>query len=123
MSGSSAYDGSETTGFMSPARDHAASGIDLAETLDLRRPSRYLVRVRGTSFESRGILDGDVLVVDAARKAVAGSVVVAITGEEVTVAVVEMRGGRLRLRRPDRYLDQEETEVWAVAVALVREGL
>lgn len=123
MNQSSAYNGSETTGFMSPARDHADSTIDLSQALDLRRPSRYPVRVSGNAFSSRGILDGDVLVVDAAAKPVPGSIVVAVSGEEVTLAVAEKRGGCLRLRRPDGYIDAESSEIWAVAVALVRERL
>jgi len=117
------YDGSETTGFMSPARDHADGAVDLSEALRLASPSRYPVRVRGGGFASRGILDGDVLVVDAALDPAPGDIVVAVANGETALAVAEKRGGRLRLRRPDRYLDEDGSEVWAVAVALVRERL
>lgn len=41
------YDGSNTTGFVSPASDSLEDPIDLSEILDLRRPHRYPVRVKG----------------------------------------------------------------------------
>lgn len=117
------YDGSETTGFMSPARDHADGTVDLAETLRLSSPGRYPVRVTGGGFASRGILDGDILIVDAAVDPAPGDIVVAVSDGETVLAVAEKRGRRLRLRRPGRYLDEESSELWAVAVALVRERL
>lgn len=116
------YDGSDTTGFMSPARDHVDPLVDLAERLGLRKPGRYLVRVSGGGLESRGILDGDLLVVDAAIRPNNGSVVVSVAGEEVLLAVAETSGRRLRLRWRDADL-ADGTELWAVAVALVRERL
>ncbi len=35
------YDGSNATGFVSPAGDALEGPVDLAEDLDLRRPNRY----------------------------------------------------------------------------------
>jgi DNA polymerase V len=48
------YDGSNTTGFVSPASDSLESPIDLSEILDLRRPHRYPVRVGGDALIERG---------------------------------------------------------------------
>ena len=45
--GTGCYDGSNTTGFVSPAGDAIEGPIDLAHILDLRRPHRYPVRVSG----------------------------------------------------------------------------
>ena len=44
------YDGSNTTGFVSPAADALEGPIDLAALLDLRRPHRYPVRVLGEAL-------------------------------------------------------------------------
>ena len=55
------YDGSNTTGFVSPAGDAIEGPIDLSEILDLRRPHRYPVRVSGDALRERGIHPGDIL--------------------------------------------------------------
>jgi len=117
------YDGSNTTGFMSPAGDHVDSPIDLSRALNLAAPSRYPVRVKGNSFASRGILDGDFLIVDTSLKPSVGSIVVAFAGDEVVLSLVEKHGNKLALRRPGEFLDTESCDVWAVAVGLVRDML
>ncbi|MBK8841004.1 MAG: hypothetical protein IPO30_20775 [Hyphomonadaceae bacterium] len=62
------YKGDNTTGFQSPAQDYVEDVVDLAAMLDLRRPGRYPVRVKGRALASRGIRDGDILVADAAAE-------------------------------------------------------
>lgn len=49
----SGYDGGNTTGFVSPASDNLEGPIDLSEILDLRRPHRYPVRVKGDALSDR----------------------------------------------------------------------
>jgi DNA polymerase V len=70
------YRGDETTGFQSPAQDFIEGVVDLAALLDLRKPGRYPVRVKGQELRERGISDGDILVVDAAADPKAGKVCV-----------------------------------------------
>lgn len=62
--GERAYQGDETTGFQSPAQDHVEAVPDLADLLELRRPQRYAVRVKGDGLKARGIHSGDILVVN-----------------------------------------------------------
>jgi DNA polymerase V len=50
----------------SPATIYLEAVIDLAAILDLRKPSRYLVRVVGGALPARGIAVKDILVVDCA---------------------------------------------------------
>ncbi len=62
------YDGGNTTGFVSPAGDSLEGPIDLSEILDLRRPHRYPVRVKGDALLERkrcgaAVLPGWVLIV------------------------------------------------------------
>src|SRR3989344_6639169 len=57
--GAAAYRGDETTVFQSPAQDHVESVPDLADLLELRRPQRYAVRVKGEGLRKRGIHGGD----------------------------------------------------------------
>lgn len=115
------YNGGETTGFMSPARDHLDTVIDLSEVLDLRRPSRYLVHVRGDDLRSRGIRSGDRLVVDAAGKPSHGSVVVVFAdGDAFLAEIAHDLFGQSVIKVGDKECDFGEAEIWAVATALVR---
>src|SRR3978361_969961 len=92
------YNGGNTTGFVSPAGDSLEGPIDLAETLDLKRPSRYPVRVLGDALVSRGILSGDVLIAAAARPPAHGHVAIVMLQGDVLVAQLAFRPGQWWLR-------------------------
>ena len=96
------YNGDDTTGFQSPAQDYIEGVVDLTAILDLRRPGRYPVRVKGQALAARGIHDGDILVADAAAEPRAGVVWVLkpSSGALITIA--------------------DDVEVWAIVQALVR---
>jgi DNA polymerase V len=85
------YRGDETTGFQSPAQDYIEGVVDLAAVLDLRRPGRYPVRVKGQALASSGIHDGDILIADAAAEPRAGAVCVAMVGGDVILATLTQR--------------------------------
>ncbi len=57
----------------------------------------YLLRVKGTSMQDAGILDGDLLVVHKTADARSGQIVVARLGEEVTVKRLKRRGREITL--------------------------
>ncbi|WP_232477466.1 LexA family transcriptional regulator [Roseomonas sp. KE0001] len=122
-----AYTGGETTGFVSPAGDSLEGPIDLAETLDLRRPHRYPIRVVGDALSSRGILHGDVLIADAAAEPRSGAVAIVMLHGEVLVAQLAYQKGQwwLRSGRQGRapVAVTEEVEIWAVVAALVRDRM
>lgn len=85
------YQGDETTGFQSPAQDYIEDVLDLAAILDLRRPGRYSVRVKGHALAARGIQDGDSLVAEPAGEPKTGKVCVAIVGGDVILATLTQR--------------------------------
>ena len=118
------YNGGNTTGFVSPAGDSLEGPIDLSEVLDLRRPHRYPVRVKGDALAERGIQHGDILIADAAASPKAGRVVIAMIHGDVLVCQLAYRGGQwwLRPSGSDRkpMLVADEAEIWAVVAALVR---
>ena len=119
------YRGDNTTGFQSPATDYIEGVVDLAAVLDLRRPSRYPVRVKGQALESRGIKDGDILITDAATEPAPGVVCVAMIGGDVILATLAKRDGDWVLI-PSSGVSvaiSEDVEVWAVVHALVRTDL
>ena len=121
----SGYQGDNTTGFQSPAQDYIEGVLDLAAVLDLRRPGRYPVRVKGQALEARGIRDCDILVTDAAAEPKPGVVCVAMIGGDVILATLVKRDGDWQLI-PSSGVSiniTEDVEVWAVVHALVRTEL
>ena len=118
------YDGGNTTGFVSPAGDSLEGPIDLSEILDLRRPHRYPVRVKGDALAERGIQHGDILIADAAATPAAGRVVIAMIHGDVLVCQLAFRHGQWWLRPSGAGKEplpvRDEAEIWAVVAALVR---
>nr|WP_313041053.1 S24 family peptidase [Brevundimonas diminuta] len=117
-----AYHGDETTGFQSPAQDHVEAVPDLADLLELRRPQRYAVRVKGDGLKARGIHSGDILVVNTAAEPRTGKVCVAFHLGDVVLAVLTEKDGAWWIEpanQPPQPI-ADETEVWAMIAALVR---
>ena len=54
------------TGFPNPAADKSLHGLDLSKLLIRHAPSTFLFRVRGNEWESSGVFDKDIAVVDRA---------------------------------------------------------
>lgn len=120
--GVAAYKGDDTTGFQSPAQDHIEGVPDLAELLELRRPQRYAVRVKGEGLRKRGIHGGDILVVTTDAPPSTGKVCVAFLHGDVVLAVLMEKDGQWWLE-PSNQTPQplsDDTEVWAMIAALVR---
>lgn len=120
--GARAYQGDETTGFQSPAQDHVEAVPDLADLLELRRPQRYAVRVKGDGLKARGIHSGDILVVNTAAEPRTGKVCVAFHLGDVVLAVLTEKDGVWWIEpanQPPQPI-ADETEVWAMIAALVR---
>ncbi|MDZ4034630.1 translesion error-prone DNA polymerase V autoproteolytic subunit [Kluyvera ascorbata] len=77
-------------GFPSPAQDYVEQRIDLNK-LVIRHPSAtYFVRAAGDSMNGAGIGSGDLLVVDSAKTAHHGDVVIAAVDGEFTVKRLQM---------------------------------
>ena len=118
------YDGSNTTGFVSPAGDAIEGPVDLSHILDLRRPHRYPVRVSGDALRERGIHPGDILIADAAAAPATGRVVIAMVFGDVLVCQLAYRRGQwwLRPAGPGQQpiAVEGEAEIWAVVAGLVR---
>ena len=73
-------------GFPSPAQDYVEKRIDLNELLVQHPSATYFVKAAGDSMINAGIDEGDLLVVDSARKAEHGDIVIAsAVGGEFTV--------------------------------------
>lgn len=66
------------------AQEHVDQTYYVESSLFQRKPD-YLLKVRGMSMRDAGIMDGDLLAVQAAKDAKNGQIVVARLGDEVTV--------------------------------------
>jgi DNA polymerase V len=128
MADHDSYTGGNTTGFASPAGDSLEHTIDLTEILDLRRPSRYLVRVAGDALAGQGILPDDILIVDAAMPPCHGKVAVVMLNGATLIGQLAFRHGSwwMQSGRPDIdsvKVEGDEAEIWAIGVGLVRTEL
>ena len=108
------------------AQEHVDQTYYVESSLFQRRPD-YLLKVRGMSMRDAGIMDGDLLAVQATKEAKNGQIVVARLGDDVTVKrfrrnkhlielhaenpdypTIVVRAGRaLRDRRPGRRPDPQ----------------
>lgn len=110
------------------AQEHIDTTHTVPESMFERRPD-YLLRVRGMSMRDLGILDGDLLAVQATQQARSGQIVVARLDDEVTVKRLELlpTGARLHPANPDYPIievrDAESFAIEGLAVGLVRPGL
>lgn len=87
-------------GFPSPAADYLEQRIDLNEQLIHDAVATFFIRASGESMKDAGILDGTVLVVNAARPPMPGDIVVASVDGKHTVKRLMKIHGRFELH-PD----------------------
>jgi repressor LexA len=98
--------------------------LTLPEDL-LGRGETFALRVQGDSMVGEGILDGDVIVVEARPEADNGATVVALVRGEATVKKLYRERGRVRLEPANERLAPiiaraEDVEVRGVVVAVLR---
>ncbi|MEO7241587.1 MAG: transcriptional repressor LexA [Variovorax sp.] len=90
------------------AQEHVDQTYHIESTLFQRRPD-YLLKVRGMSMQGAGIMDGDLLAVQATRDVHNGQIVVARLGDDVTVK-------RLRRNKQTIELHAENPEFKTIVV-------
>ena len=78
------------------AQEHVDTVYHVAPSLFAHRPD-YLLKVRGMSMRDVGILDGDLLAVQATQDVRNGQIVVARVGDEVTVKRYQRLSGHIEL--------------------------
>ena len=109
------------------AQEHIDETYHVEASMFPRRPD-FLLKVRGMSMRDAGILDGDLLAVQAARDAKNGQIVVARLGDEVTVKRFRRARGHIELlpENPDyepiivKLSDAEVFAIEGLAVGLIR---
>lgn len=110
------------------AQEHIDRTYAVEPTLFARKPD-YLLKVRGMSMRDAGILDGDLLAVQATRDVRNGQIVVARLGDEVTVKRLHRSADMVELlpENPDYPIitvqPGEPFDIEGLAVGLIRNSL
>ncbi|MGI4765127.1 MAG: LexA family protein [Janthinobacterium lividum] len=114
-------------GFPSPADDHMDAPLDFNELLVRNPAATFAVRISGESMRDRGLLPGDVAVVDRARAPVSGGIVLGLVGGEFTIKTYRLKAGGavvLEAANPDfpdiTIGETSDFEVWGVVTGIVR---
>ncbi|WP_353235934.1 transcriptional repressor LexA [Diaphorobacter ruginosibacter] len=107
------------------AQEHVDQSYTVEGSLFARKPD-YLLKVRGMSMRDAGIMDGDLLAVQATSDVRNGQIVVARLGDEVTVKRLRRAGDHIELlpENPDYPVitvqPGEPFEIEGLAVGLIR---
>lgn len=113
-------------GFPNPTEDFAADPINLHELLIEDAAATFIARVSGDSMEGAGLFDGDLIVVNRARKPVTGSIIIATLGDSFVLKRLVRSGSRVVLRSENPgyadiiVTDEMSFEVWGVVVRSIR---
>jgi repressor LexA len=94
------------------AQEHVDQTYYVENSLFQRRPD-YLLKVRGMSMRDAGIMDGDLLAVQATKEAKNGQIIVARLGDDVTVK-------RFRRNKHLIELHAENPDYQTIIVGLIR---
>ena len=120
------YTSHVAAGFPSPADDHLETPLDLNAHLVAHPAATFVVKVQGDSMTGAGIRDGDLLVVDRAREARPGAIVVAVVDGELTVKRLRVGRDGVRLEaenpayRPILVRESAELVIWGVVAHAIR---
>ena len=116
-------------GFPSPAEEYLQDSLDFNRDLIKHPESTFYGRVCGDSMIDAGINDGDIAVIDKAREAHNGSIVVAYINNELTIKYLDTthkEEGYIELRpandkyKPIRIDEGDDFEVWGVVVYTIK---
>lgn len=83
-------EGGIVAGFPSPAQDYIDLKIDLNKTLITNPSSTFYGRVKGSSMQDAGILDGDILVIDKSLEPQDGDTAVCFIDGEFTIKHIKI---------------------------------
>ncbi|WP_082794854.1 LexA family protein [Sphingomonas sanguinis] len=111
-------------GFPSPAQDDMEEPIDLGAWLVEQPAASYIMRVEGGSMVGAGITDGDLIVVNRAKRPRSGSIVVALVHGDRTLKRLKKLDGRYWLVPEaegfSHILVDEYVDIWGVVVGVAR---
>ena len=116
--------GSIQAGFPSAAEEDMSGAMSLDEWLIENPEASYLLTVSGDSMVDAGIVEGDMVIVDRAKKPKTGDIVVAQIDNDWTMKYFITRGPKIFLRPANKnYPDihpHEELKIAGVVTSVIR---
>lgn len=115
-------------GFPSPAEEYMQDSLDFNHDLVRHPESTFYGRVKGDSMIEAGINEGDIAVIDKAKEAHDGSIIVAYINNEFTIKYLDLSHrdeGFIELRpanpeySPIRINSEDNFEIWGVVVYVI----
>lgn len=115
--------GRVAAGLPALAQENVESQVEVPMSLAARKA--FCLRVRGDSMVDAGMLDGDIIVVDASLRPTPGDIVVALVDDDATVKRFYPRGDVIELRPENSRMQTilapaESVKIQGVVVALQR---
>jgi DNA polymerase V len=117
---------SASCGFSSPAYDYLDRPLDFNELIIESPAAAFAVRSSGDSMTGAGIFPGDIVVINRARNATSGCIVLALLDGKFTIKRYFVRNHTVTLHPENRaYQDivvreGHEFEVWGVVTRSIR---
>ena len=115
-------------GFPAPGDDQVENVLDINDLVVTNPASTFFVRVQGDSMEGAGIFNEDVLVVDRAKDAQDGAIVLAAVNGELVVKRLKKTNTNAYVLvsenpnyKPIAIGDDEACFIWGVVVGSVRQ--
>lgn len=109
-----------TSSFPNPAQDYYRGPVSLDQHFIPHPATTFFLRVSGDGLRSRGILDGDTLIVDRALEAQRGHIVIMVIDNEYRLGVFTTLNGYAQLANDHGYEALSlGAQLWGVVTACV----
>jgi len=119
-------DGGIAAGFPSPAQDYIDLKIDLNTELINNPSSTFYARVKGTSMQDAGIMDGDILVIDKSLEPKDGDTAVCFIDGEFTLKYIKLETDAVYLVpanpkfEPIKVTEENDFCIWGIVTYSIK---
>lgn len=123
------FDGGIAAGFPSPAQDYIDLKIDLNTELISNPSSTFYARVKGTSMQDAGIMDGDILVIDKSLEPHDGATAVCFIDGEFTLKYIKIETDAIYLVpanpkfQPIKVTEENDFCIWGIVTFSIKSHL
>lgn len=119
-------EGGIVAGFPSPAQDYIDLKIDLNKELINNPSSTFYGRVKGSSMQDAGIMDGDILVIDKSLQPQDGDTAVCFVDGEFTIKYIKIEADAVYLVpanskfQPIKVTEENNFCIWGVVTYSIK---
>ncbi len=119
-------EGGIVAGFPSPAQDYIDLKIDLNTELIRNPSSTFYARVKGSSMQDAGIMDGDILVIDKSLEPQDGDTAVCFIDGEFTLKYIRLESDAVYLIpanpnfKPIKVTEENNFCIWGIVTFSIK---